>query len=100
MEHEVEHYVPFLSINAGEITPFLSTGPLMPVAGMSAVAGAAVTHATTEIATFTRGKPRRVRVRARKPAKGEQTAGVNDDPRGEGVGQNGREVLAGTGGRG
>ena len=90
MEHEVEHYVPFMSIHAGGITPFLSTGPLMPVAGVNTVAGAAVAHAATEDATFTRGKPRRVRVRARKPGKGEQTAWVNDDSRGKASTMTGR----------
>ena len=80
-----------MSIHAGDITPFVSTGPRLPVAGVNTIAGAAVTHAATEEATFTRVKPRRVRVRARKPGKGEQTAWVNDDSSGKGVGQDGKE---------
>ena len=65
MEHEVEHYVPFMNIRAGEITPFVSTGPLMPVAGVNTVAGAAVTHPTAEDAVVYPGKSRRTRDRAR-----------------------------------
>ena len=29
--HEVEHYVPYIMVEVGVVTPFVSTGPLMPV---------------------------------------------------------------------
>ena len=91
IEHEVEHNVPYLSVGEGEITPFISTGSIMPVAAAGPVVGAAATHATAEGAKVTHGKPRRVRIRARTRAREKQPAEVSDDSRG---------VLVGSGGRG
>ena len=83
IEHEVEHYVPYLRVGEGEIIPFISTGSIMPVAAAGPVVGAAVTHATTKGAKVTLGEPRRVRTRARTHAWETQPAEVNDDSRGE-----------------
>ena len=65
IEHEVEHYVPYLSVGEGDVTPFISTGSIMPVAAVGPVVGAAVTHTTAVDAKIVHGKPRRVRIRAR-----------------------------------
>ena len=30
IEHEVEHYVPYITVEVGGVTPFVSNGPLIP----------------------------------------------------------------------
>ena len=65
IDHEVEHYVPYLNVGVDEVTSFVSTGPLMPVVPAGSVVCAAVTHPTAEDAEVYPGKPRRVRIRAR-----------------------------------
>jgi hypothetical protein len=73
IEHEVEHYVPYLSVGEGDVTPFVSTGSIMPVAEVGPVVGAAVTHAAAVDDKVVHGKPRRIRIRAR-ARPGEETS--------------------------